>query len=81
MVCDEVEELGWGRSAMAWARICSVRGSLARRSPLSLISATRITQALGGCDQSATNTGVDDGHQCGVPWKRCASGVGGGRMA
>jgi hypothetical protein len=59
--------------AMTWARICSVRGALARRN-LSYLSITRIaTHGLEGCDQQSSES-----MRCKPLWKRYASGFEGG---
>jgi len=63
---------------MTWGRICSVRGALARTNHSSLLSVTRISQALQGCDQAGASSEPRDGCPLVVSsWKRYASGVGG----
>jgi hypothetical protein len=58
---------------MTWARICSVRGALARRN-LPYVSITRIaTHGLEGCDQQSSES-----MRCKPLWKRYASGFEGG---
>ncbi|CAM6045421.1 unnamed protein product [Sphagnum compactum] len=58
---------------MTWARICSVRGALARRN-LPYVSITRIaTHGLEGCDQQSSES-----MRCQPLWKRYASGFEGG---
>jgi hypothetical protein len=58
---------------MTWARICSVRGALARRN-LPYVSITRIaTHGLEGSDQQSSES-----MRCKPLWKQYASGFEGG---